>query len=89
MLRVVAAVLLVVLIGEGLRGYRFSVRESERVTPYLQIGRQLSSFMHDDGAVLGAWRWWWALGDRRYFAVNGFWQHVAAGLCQRRPSVAP
>ena len=74
-LRVATAALLVVLIGEGLRGYRFSVRESDRVTPYLHLGRQLSSFMPDEAAVLGAWKWWWALGDRRYFAVNGFWQH--------------
>jgi hypothetical protein len=73
-LRVTTAVLLVVLVGEGLRGYQFSLRESERVTPYLQIGRQLSSLMPDDGVVLGAWRWWWALADHRYFAVNGFWQ---------------
>jgi hypothetical protein len=45
------------------------------VTPYLRLGRQLSSFMHDEGAVLGAWRFWWALSDRRYFAVNGFSLH--------------
>jgi hypothetical protein len=75
-LRVLTAALLVVLVSEGVRGYRFSVRESERVTPYLHLGRQLSSFMHDEGAVLGAWRFWWALGDRRYFAVNGFSQHA-------------
>jgi hypothetical protein len=74
-LQVTTVALLVIVVTEGVRGYRFSLRESERVTPYLEVGRRLASFIPEDGAVLGAWRWWWAFGDRRYFAVNGFWVH--------------
>ena len=72
-LSVVSVALLIVLIVEGFRGYQFSLRESRHVSPYLGVGRQIASFMPDEGAVLGPWRWWWALGDRRYMGVNGFW----------------
>jgi hypothetical protein len=81
-LKVVIAVLIIVMIGEGFRGYLFSTRESARVTPYLEVGRRIASFMPEEGPVLGAWRWWWAVGNRSYFAVNGLWwssQRVSAG----------
>jgi hypothetical protein len=68
-----SAMLLVVLIIEGWRGYRAAMHESRTVTAYLEIGRLIESMIPDDRPALGAWRWWWAVGGRRYFAVNGFW----------------
>ena len=85
-LQVVGAVVLIALVTEGFRGYRFSMLESTRVTPYHDIGRRLVSFMPEDRPTLGAWRWWWALADRRYSAVSGFWmQSRLASAADGRP----
>lgn len=87
--QVAAALVLAVVVVEGWRGYRDSLREAGRVTPYLDVGRRLEAHMRDGEPALGAWRWWWALADRPYFAVNGLWQHARrVAVADGGPSLA-
>ena len=75
-MRIAAALILVVLAVESYRGYDVSLRAAAHASPYLDAGERMASFMPDERPAMGSWRWWWAMQPRRYFGVNGFFWHA-------------
>ena len=76
------AVLLVLMVNDGLSAYATDRAEAAEVTPYSDIGRQIEEALPTDGVVLGPERWWWPVHDRPYISLRGLWFQWASSAGQ-------
>ncbi len=83
-----ALVIVAVLMIESVRSYRWDYQAAAAATPYLEVGRQIAAFVPPGKALLGAERWWWALREYPYLALNNLWAQWEAAEEDRPGSVA-
>ncbi len=79
--------LLAIVVLEGVRAYRIDQRQSGEVSKYLDVGRKIERSLVPGARVLGAERWWWALRDHPYLALNNVWAQW--GLARQAGSPMP
>jgi 4-amino-4-deoxy-L-arabinose transferase-like glycosyltransferase len=67
------AVLIVLVINDGLGAYAIDRAEAAQVTPYGVVGDQIAGNLSPGGVVLGPERWWWPVRDRPYISLRSLW----------------
>jgi 4-amino-4-deoxy-L-arabinose transferase-like glycosyltransferase len=65
--------LLLLALADGLGGLRLHLKASQKVSAYLTVGARINSSLAPEASVLGSDRWWWALREHPYLAVNNLW----------------
>ena len=69
MLRVASALLLVIVLAEGIAAYGIDRARGNHVTPYADIGQSLHNAVPGDAIIAGPVRWAWPLKSHSYIAM--------------------
>jgi hypothetical protein len=82
---VVVGMALLGVVREGGRAWLTDYQEASNASSYAGTADQLAHVLPADAPVLGHERWWWALHERPYLALNGLNERWMAARRDGRP----